>query len=81
MPNMFNEKVCALNYDRIKYHLAMGAHPVRPVRRLLGLSGYLPLDPTLFIFAKGLKRRREIEKLIEEKNNEEDDESGNKASS
>jgi len=66
MPNMFNEKVCTFNYERIKYHLAMGAHPVKPVRRLLGLSGYLPLDPTLFFFAKGLRRRREIERLVKD---------------
>ena len=72
MPNMFNEKICTFNFERIKYHLAMGAHPARPIRRLLGLSGYLPLDPTLFFFAKNLRRRREIENLIEEKKHEED---------
>ena len=74
MPNMFNEKICSFNYERLKYWLAMGAHPVKSVRRLLGLSGFLPLDPTLFIFAEGLRRRREIEGLIEEKKKNEEGE-------
>ena len=72
MPNMFNEKLCSFNYERIKYHLAMGAHPTKPIRRLLGLSGFLPLDPTLPIFAQGLRRRRKIEKLIEEQKEKEE---------
>nr|XP_026691826.1 28S ribosomal protein S16, mitochondrial-like isoform X1 [Ciona intestinalis] len=71
-PNLWNEKFCALNFERIKHHLALGAYVGKPVRRLLGLSGYLPLDPTLHIFAEGLRRRREIEKLKEEKEKEEE---------
>lgn len=70
-PNLHNEKLCAINFERVKYHLAMGAHPVKSVRRLLGLSGFLPLDPTLLIFAEGLRRRRTIEKLINEQEAEE----------
>uniref|UniRef100_H2YZN2 Small ribosomal subunit protein bS16m n=1 Tax=Ciona savignyi TaxID=51511 RepID=H2YZN2_CIOSA len=71
-PNMWNEKFCAINFDRVKHHLAMGAYVGKPVRRLLGLSGYLPLDPTLPIFAEGLRRRRLIEKLKEEKDKREE---------
>lgn len=67
IPNRFNEKLCGLNYSRIKYHMAMGAHPTLPIRRLLGLAGFLPLDPTTKIFAKGLKRRRKIEEIIRKK--------------
>ena len=52
----------------------MGAHPVKSVRRLLGLSGFLPLDPTLLIFAEGLRRKRTIERLVAEKEAEEDEE-------
>ncbi|CAK8675219.1 small ribosomal subunit protein bS16m-like [Clavelina lepadiformis] len=78
MPNMLNEKLCSINFERLKYHLALGAHPVKSVRRLIGLSGFLPLDPTLLIFAEGLKRRRKIEELISSQGNAtEDDESSN----
>lgn len=72
MPNSFNEKLCSFNFERIKYHMALGAHPTKSIRRLLGLCGFLPLDPTLYIFAEGLQRRRKIEKLIEEKEKEEE---------
>lgn len=67
MPNMFNEKLCALNFERIKYHIAMGAHITRPVRRLLGLSGFLPLDPTSVFYAQMLRRRKLIEEKVRER--------------
>lgn len=67
MPNMFNEKLCSLNLEKIKYHLAMGCHMSRGARRLLGLSGLLPLDPTLVFFAQKLRRRRMIEDKIKER--------------
>ena len=73
-PNVNNEKLCAINFERVKYHLAMGAHPVKSVRRLLGLSGFLPLDPTLLIFAEGLKRKRRIQQIIAEKEAQENEE-------
>lgn len=70
-PNVHNEKICSLNFERIKYHIAHGAYPVRPVRRLLGLSGFLPLDPSLMFFAENLRRLRVIEgKVAEKKLNE-----------
>jgi len=82
MPNAFNEKMCALNYARIKYHLARGVHVTRPVRRLLGLSGFLPLDPTLLLFAEHLRRRRVIEKLKAQQSAEEEmEESSNETTS
>lgn len=67
MPNMFNEKLCALNFERIKYHMAMGAHISRPARRLLGLSGFLPLDPTSIFFPQMLRRRKLIEEKVRER--------------
>ncbi|XP_077965595.1 small ribosomal subunit protein bS16m-like [Styela clava] len=74
MPNIFNEKTCALNFERIKYHIGMGAHITRPVRRLLGLAGFLPLEPTLIFFAQHLRRRRLIEQKIKERDAEKEGE-------
>lgn len=36
MPNNHNEKLVSLNVERIKYWLAIGAHPTPPVSHLLG---------------------------------------------
>nr|CAB3263995.1 28S ribosomal protein S16, mitochondrial-like [Phallusia mammillata] len=74
MPNINNEKLCALNFERIKYHIALGAYLTRPIRRLLGLSGFLPLDPTLLIFAENLRRRKAIEQKIKSKESEDSEE-------
>ena len=45
MPNKANEKLVALNLDRISYWLGQGAGLSDPVAELLGLSGFLPLHP------------------------------------
>ncbi|GCB85074.1 hypothetical protein scyTo_0025705 [Scyliorhinus torazame] len=45
MPTIFNEKLVSLNFDRIKYWLACGAHVTKPVEKILGLSGFFPLHP------------------------------------
>ncbi|XP_028407672.1 probable 28S ribosomal protein S16, mitochondrial [Dendronephthya gigantea] len=45
MPNEHNEKIVSLNIDRIKYWLAHGAEPKKPVSVLLGLAGILPVHP------------------------------------
>jgi len=73
-PNIHNEKICSLNFERIKYHLARGAHPVKSVRRLLGLAGYMPLDPTLLFRAENLRKLREIERLQKQQKEKEAEE-------
>lgn len=45
LPNIYNEKLVAFNYDRIKYWIGCGAHPSKPVAKLLGLAGFFPLHP------------------------------------
>nr|XP_055040940.1 28S ribosomal protein S16, mitochondrial [Misgurnus anguillicaudatus] len=45
LPNIYNEKLVAFNYDRIKYWIGCGAHPTKPVAKLLGLAGFFPLHP------------------------------------
>jgi len=44
MPNDRNEKLVALNMDRIKYWLSQGCSTSRPVTKLLGLAGIFPID-------------------------------------
>lgn len=49
--NAHNEKLCALNLERIQHYLAGGIHVSRPVAQLLGLAGLLPLHPETYIAA------------------------------
>lgn len=45
MPNENNEKLVALNLERIQYWIGQGAGVTQPVGQLLGLSGFLPIHP------------------------------------
>ncbi|XP_036387520.1 28S ribosomal protein S16, mitochondrial [Megalops cyprinoides] len=45
LPNIYNEKLVSFNYERIKYWIGCGAHPTKPVAKLLGLAGFFPLHP------------------------------------
>lgn len=45
MPNENNEKLVALNLERIQYWIGQGARVTQPVGQLLGLSGFLPIHP------------------------------------
>lgn len=36
LPNVYNEKLVSFNYDRMKYWMGCGAHPTKPVAKLLG---------------------------------------------
>ncbi|KAM8913779.1 small ribosomal subunit protein bS16m [Spinachia spinachia] len=45
LPNVYNEKLVSFNFDRIKYWIGCGAHPTKPVSKLLGLAGFFPLHP------------------------------------
>lgn len=37
LPNIHNEKLVSFNFDRIKYWIGCGAHPTKPVAKLLGV--------------------------------------------
>nr|CAG4642219.1 EOG090X0KAD [Eurycercus lamellatus] len=51
MPNSQNEKLVALNFERIQHWISKGAEISGPVAQLLGLSGFLPIHPTTVIQA------------------------------
>ncbi|KAJ2945000.1 hypothetical protein O0L34_g1897 [Tuta absoluta] len=61
MPNVSNEKLVALNLERIKYWLGKGAHVSPPVAELLGLSGFFPIHPRTYMTAW---RNRTIEQEL-----------------
>ncbi|GMT13899.1 hypothetical protein PFISCL1PPCAC_5196, partial [Pristionchus fissidentatus] len=53
LPNAHNEKLVALNIERVKYWIGeRNVHVSVPVLELLGLSGLLPLHPKTFIRAR-----------------------------
>ncbi|XP_066547195.1 small ribosomal subunit protein bS16m [Amia ocellicauda] len=56
MPNAHNEKLVSFNYDRIKYWIGCGAHPTKPVSKLLGLSGFFPLHPMTVTNAERMRK-------------------------
>ncbi|XP_054883064.1 28S ribosomal protein S16, mitochondrial [Poeciliopsis prolifica] len=62
LPNIYNEKLVSFNFDRLKYWIGCGAHLSKPVAKLLGLSGFLPLHPMTITEAE---RRRAKAKLAE----------------
>ena len=37
MPNIYNEKLVAINFDRLKYYYTNGAQLTKPVEQLLGM--------------------------------------------
>ncbi|MGH0192708.1 UNVERIFIED_CONTAM: hypothetical protein FKN15_022097, partial [Acipenser sinensis] len=57
LPNIYNEKLVSLNFERIKYWIACGAHPTKPVAKLLGkgpprpFTGQLPPFQVLLLRA------------------------------
>lgn len=59
LPNVYNEKLVSFNFDRIKYWIGCGAHPTKPVAKLLGLSGFFPLHPMTITEAE--RRRAQAE--------------------
>ncbi|MED6242747.1 hypothetical protein ATANTOWER_009207 [Ataeniobius toweri] len=73
LPNIYNEKLVSFNFDRIKYWIGCGAHPTKPVAKLLGLSGFFPLHPMTVTEAE---RRRAQAKLAETAEGTEDSQEG-----
>ncbi|KAJ8029466.1 28S ribosomal protein S16, mitochondrial [Holothuria leucospilota] len=67
MPNNHNEKLVSLNIERIKFWLASGAQMSKSVSMLLGLSGFLPVHPTTYIWARRARNKAEaIARMAEE---------------
>ncbi|XP_044745863.1 probable 28S ribosomal protein S16, mitochondrial [Coccinella septempunctata] len=62
IPNEYNEKLCALNFERIKYWLGNGASVSRHVQELFGLSGFYPIHPRTYIAAwRSRRNHQEVE--------------------
>ena len=72
LPNSRNEKLVSLNMDRIKYWLARGAVPSKPVQELLGLAGIYPIRTTT------VKKAEENRAATENKKNEDLDDPDDK---
>lgn len=51
MPNKYNEKLIALNFERIQYWLGQNAEVSKPVAQLLGLVGFFPIHPITYMRA------------------------------
>ncbi|CAH2242254.1 probable 28S ribosomal protein S16, mitochondrial [Pararge aegeria] len=67
MPNINNEKLVALNLERIKYWLGQGAHVTNPVGELLGLAGFFPIHPRSYMTAwRNRKTSRENQAKAEQ---------------
>lgn len=60
IPNIYNEKLVSCNFDRIKYWIGCGAHPTKPVAKLLGLAGFFPLHPMTITEAERHKAQAQL---------------------
>ena len=47
-PNSNNEKLCALNLERLNHFIAGGITIEEPVAQLLGLAGFTPQHPSTY---------------------------------
>ncbi|KAJ8890363.1 hypothetical protein PR048_009871 [Dryococelus australis] len=51
LPNQYNEKLVAFNFERIRFWLGKGATASRPVVELLGLASFYPIHPRTYMTA------------------------------
>ncbi|XP_048375043.1 28S ribosomal protein S16, mitochondrial [Sphaerodactylus townsendi] len=58
LPNDHDEKIVGLNFERVKYWIGCGAQYSKPLQKLLGLCGFLPLHPMTVTNAERIKRQR-----------------------
>jgi len=67
MPNERNEKLVAINFERLNYWMGQGGVAVsKPVSQLLGLAGYFPIHPRTYMTA-WRNRRAAVEKAAADK--------------
>ncbi|XP_014206653.1 probable 28S ribosomal protein S16, mitochondrial [Copidosoma floridanum] len=50
-PNFLNEKLVALNFERVQHWIGQGAKVSRPLLEILGLAGILPIHPRTYMRA------------------------------
>ncbi|RWS31492.1 28S ribosomal protein S16-like protein [Leptotrombidium deliense] len=72
MPNENNEKLVAIDLDRLAYWLGQGAVPSISMKRILGLIGFFPMYPPLYkeAWEKRLKASVLSENNADENSNE-----------
>ncbi|KAK2704324.1 small ribosomal subunit protein bS16m-like [Artemia franciscana] len=51
LPNQNNEKLVAVNFDRLQYWISEGAKMSIPAASLFGLSGFFPIHPRSYLNA------------------------------
>uniref|UniRef100_A0A3Q3WB40 Small ribosomal subunit protein bS16m n=1 Tax=Mola mola TaxID=94237 RepID=A0A3Q3WB40_MOLML len=66
LPNVYNEKLVSFNFDRLKYWIGCGAHPTKPVAKLLGLSGFFPLHPMTLTEAERKRAQAALTEAVTE---------------
>ena len=66
LPNDRNEKLVALNMDRIKYWLSEGAITTAPVSRLFALAGIFPVDQKTLRMSKENADKMTMKENVEE---------------
>ncbi|XP_003697832.1 probable 28S ribosomal protein S16, mitochondrial [Apis florea] len=59
MPNKYNEKIVAFNFERIQYWLGQNVRVSKPVAILLGLAGFFPIHPRTYMIS--WRKRRAVE--------------------
>ncbi|KAK7477834.1 hypothetical protein BaRGS_00030912, partial [Batillaria attramentaria] len=57
MPNIHQEKLVAINFERLRHWIASGAQCSKAVQVLLGMSGFLPLHPMSIVVAQRRRKR------------------------
>ncbi len=63
MANAYNEKLAALNLERLQHYLAGGIHVEPAVGQLLGLAGLLPVHPATYQAAWRNRRALDDEEI------------------
>lgn len=77
MPNERNEKLVAVNFDRLNYWFGQGAKTSPGVGMLLGLAGYSSMHPAVYRNAWRNRRAALKEKTAEADNSVEEKEASN----
>lgn len=57
LSNKHNEKIVALNFERLQHWIGKGADISKPVAELLGIAGYLPIHPRTYLAAWRNRRK------------------------
>lgn len=71
LTNQHNERLVALNFERIRYWLGRGAVTSDPVAELLGLCGFFPIHPRSYMYGWRTRRAAEIQAATEAAKSEE----------